>query len=73
MLRLVTGNPLITIEMVRRVPDAAAYAPVTVLIDERRDARSVQQLDRGRRPCTAWAVRDLQLGFSGARRAVPRL
>lgn len=34
-LRLVLGNPLIMREMVRSVPDAGSYAPVTVLIDER--------------------------------------
>jgi uncharacterized protein (DUF302 family) len=34
-LRLVIGNPLIMKEMVKHVPDAASYAPVTVLIDER--------------------------------------
>jgi uncharacterized protein (DUF302 family) len=34
-LRLVLGNPLIMTEMVRVVPDAGSYAPVTVLIDER--------------------------------------
>ena len=37
MLRLVVGNPLIMKEMARTVPDAAAYAPVTILIDERAD------------------------------------
>lgn len=36
-LRLVIGNPLIMKEMVKHVPDAASYAPVTVLIDERPD------------------------------------
>jgi len=36
-LRLVVGNPLIMKEMVKHVPDAASYAPVTVLIDERAD------------------------------------
>jgi uncharacterized protein (DUF302 family) len=36
-LRLVLGNPLIMSEMVRRVPDAGSYAPVTILIDERPD------------------------------------
>jgi len=36
-LRLVIGNPLIKKEMVKHVPDAAAYAPVTVLIDQRPD------------------------------------
>ncbi len=34
-LRLVLGNPLIMKEMLRTVPDAGSYAPVTVLIDER--------------------------------------
>jgi Domain of unknown function DUF302 len=36
-VRLVLGNPLIMKEMVAHVPDAASYAPVTVLIDERAD------------------------------------
>ena len=36
-VRLVIGNPLIMKEMVKHVPDAASYAPVTVLIDERTD------------------------------------
>jgi uncharacterized protein (DUF302 family) len=34
-VRLIIGNPLIMKEMVKHVPDAASYAPVTVLIDER--------------------------------------
>ena len=34
-LRLVAGNPLIMRQMVRLVPDAGSYAPVTILIDER--------------------------------------
>ncbi len=37
MLRLVVGNPLIMKEMAKRVPDAASYAPVTILVDERAD------------------------------------
>jgi uncharacterized protein (DUF302 family) len=37
ILRLVVGNPLIMKEMTRHVPDAAAYAPITILIDERAD------------------------------------
>ena len=37
LLRLVVGNPLIMKEMARTVPDAAAYAPVTILVDERPD------------------------------------
>ena len=37
VLRLVVGNPLIMKEMARTVPDAAAYAPVTILVDERAD------------------------------------
>ena len=36
-LRLVIGNPLIKKEMVKHVPDAASYAPVTVLVDQRPD------------------------------------
>jgi hypothetical protein len=36
-LRLVVGNPLIMKELVRSVPDAASYAPVTILVDERAD------------------------------------
>jgi len=35
VFRLVIGNPLIMREMVKHVPDAGSYAPVTVLIDER--------------------------------------
>jgi uncharacterized protein (DUF302 family) len=35
--RLVVGNPLIMKQMVETVPDAAAYAPVTILVDERAD------------------------------------
>ena len=31
------GNPLIMREMVKHVPDAGSYAPVTILIDERAD------------------------------------
>ena len=37
MLRFVIGNPLVMKEMAKHVPDAASYAPVTVLIDERPD------------------------------------
>ena len=36
-LRLVVGNPVIMKQMVEHVPDAASYAPVTLLIDERAD------------------------------------
>jgi uncharacterized protein (DUF302 family) len=36
-LRFVVGNPLIMKEMVKTVPDAASYAPVTILVDERAD------------------------------------
>jgi uncharacterized protein (DUF302 family) len=37
VVRLLVGNPLIMKEMVRTVPDAASYAPVTILADERAD------------------------------------
>jgi hypothetical protein len=36
-LRLVVGNPVIMKKMAELVPDAAAYAPVTILVDERAD------------------------------------
>jgi uncharacterized protein (DUF302 family) len=36
-IRLLIGNPLIMESMARLVPDAASYAPVTVLIDRRPD------------------------------------
>ena len=34
-MRLLIGNPLIMKQMTELVPDAASYAPVTVLVDER--------------------------------------
>jgi uncharacterized protein (DUF302 family) len=37
IIRLVVGNPLIMKEMVKHVPDAGSYAPVTILVDERPD------------------------------------
>jgi hypothetical protein len=37
MVRIVFGNPLIMKEMARVVPDAASYAPATILVDERPD------------------------------------
>ena len=37
ILRFVVGNPLVMKEMVKTVPDAASYAPITILIDERAD------------------------------------
>ena len=37
IMRFVIGNPLIMKEMVKHVPDAGSYAPVTVLVDERPD------------------------------------
>ena len=38
VMRLLIGNPLIMRKMVKHVPDAGSYAPVTILIDERADA-----------------------------------
>jgi hypothetical protein len=35
MLRLAVGNPIIMKEMAKTVPDAAASASVTILVDER--------------------------------------
>jgi hypothetical protein len=37
VLRLLGGNPLIMKKMAKTVPDAAAYAPITILVDERAD------------------------------------
>jgi hypothetical protein len=37
ILRLVIGNPLIMKQMAEHVHDAASYAPVTILVDERVD------------------------------------
>ena len=37
-IRYLVGNPLIMKEMVKHVPDAGSYAPLTVLIDERADS-----------------------------------
>ena len=37
IVRLVIGNPLIMRQMVKYVPDAGSYAPVTILVDERQD------------------------------------
>jgi uncharacterized protein (DUF302 family) len=37
ILRFLIGNPLVMKDMVKHVPDAGSYAPVTVLIDERPD------------------------------------
>jgi len=37
IVRLLIGNPLIMKEMIKHVPDAGSYAPVTVLVDERPD------------------------------------
>ena len=36
-VRVVIGNPLVMSLMAQHVPDAASYAPVTILIDERED------------------------------------
>jgi uncharacterized protein (DUF302 family) len=35
--RFIIGNPLIMKEMVKHVPEAGSYAPITLLIDERSD------------------------------------
>ena len=37
ILRLLVGNPLIMSQMAKHVPDAAAYAPVTILVVEESD------------------------------------
>jgi hypothetical protein len=37
MVRIISGNPLIMKKMAERVPDAASYAPITILVSERED------------------------------------
>jgi uncharacterized protein (DUF302 family) len=37
IIRFLIGNPLTMKEMAKHVPDAASYAPVTILVDERSD------------------------------------
>lgn len=37
MQRFLIGNPLIMKEMAKHVPEAAGYAPITILVDERSD------------------------------------
>jgi len=37
IVRFIVGNPLIMKEMVKHVPEAGSYAPVTVLVDQRAD------------------------------------
>src|SRR5271154_300504 len=37
IVRIVAGNPLIMKQMVEHVPDAGSYAPVTILVYERKD------------------------------------
>jgi uncharacterized protein (DUF302 family) len=36
-VRFLVGNPLIMKEMVKQVPEAGSYTPVTILVDERPD------------------------------------
>jgi uncharacterized protein (DUF302 family) len=53
IVRFVIGNPLITKEMARQVPDAGSYAPVTILVDERPDGvhRSYDRMAGLLAPC----------------------
>jgi uncharacterized protein (DUF302 family) len=37
LLRILVGNPLVMKDLAKAVPDAAAYAPVSILVDERPD------------------------------------
>ncbi len=37
IVRIIAGNPLIMRQMVEYVPDAGSYAPVTILVYERKD------------------------------------
>ena len=37
IVRFLIGNPLIMKEMIKHIPDAGSYAPVTILVAERSD------------------------------------
>jgi len=37
IMRFLIGNPLVMKEMAKHIPDAGSYAPVTILVDERKD------------------------------------
>jgi uncharacterized protein (DUF302 family) len=37
MVRIIAGNPLIMKQKTEHVPDAASYAPITILVSERED------------------------------------
>ena len=64
-VRLVIGNPLIMVEMLKDIADAGSYAPVTILIDERPDGvhlsydRMVSLLDSYGSPDALNVARDL--------------
>ena len=60
IMRFLIGNPLIMKEMTKHVPDAGAYAPVTILVDER--PSDIRQDDQ-----SSCAVRKLQRACSRAR------
>jgi hypothetical protein len=63
--RLLIGNPLITKEIVKLVPEAGSYTPVTVLVDQRPDGvhlsyiRLASLLSDCRIPGALTAARDL--------------
>jgi uncharacterized protein (DUF302 family) len=65
IVRYVIGNPLIMKEMAKHVPDAGAYAPVTILVDERHDGvhlsydKMASFLARYRDPNVLTVARDL--------------
>jgi uncharacterized protein (DUF302 family) len=58
IMRFLVGNPLIMKEMVKHVPDAGSYAPVTVLVDERTDGVHVSydKMESALRPYSSWAA-----------------
>ena len=57
IVRLVIGNPLVMKEMAKHVPDAGSYAPVTVLVDERRDGVHRLQAHAASLPSCRWIGR----------------
>ncbi len=45
LVRLIAGNPVTMGEMTRHVPDAGSYAPVTILIQQMPDGRTLVAYD----------------------------
>lgn len=72
MVRLIMGNPLIMQSMARLVLDAVAYAPVTVVINQRPDGVHLTDDERGSRG-NGIAEADIQLHRNSSEPSLIRL